>query len=165
MRVKSVWLLPAQPPLPQARMRSFQLAAVGSHTSMPMPAEVDGAPAGPGFPGPTRILTRQTSEGAVGGAGVAGVFANAMASPALNDLTSNTVVSTSGLKAVLIPSSQDKPVAGGGLVEDVLSSLPPQPEANKVRPLVDAMTANRLTDLEIRMVVSPLVGMRPANPS
>jgi hypothetical protein len=80
-----------------------------------------------------------------------------MASPALNDLTSNTVVSASGLKAVLMPSSQDKPVAGGGLVEGVLSSLPPHPAANKVRPLVDAMTANRLTDLEIRMVVSPLV--------
>src|ERR1041384_5755802 len=52
---------PAQPPPPITWMRLFQLAGDGSHTSMPMPADVDGSPAGPGLPGPTSSLTTQTS--------------------------------------------------------------------------------------------------------
>ena len=49
------------------------VGARGSQTSMPMPAEVEGSPAGPGLPGPTSSLTTQTSLSATGGAGVAGV--------------------------------------------------------------------------------------------
>ena len=64
MAVKLVSAEPDQPPLPYARMRSFQLAVVGSQISMPMPAEVDGAPAVPGLPGPTRSFTSHRSEGA-----------------------------------------------------------------------------------------------------
>src|SRR5437763_1947893 len=46
-----VWLPPAQPPPPATWMRRFQFAGVGSQISMPIPGDVDGAPAGPGFPG------------------------------------------------------------------------------------------------------------------
>src|SRR5450432_4537376 len=52
---------PCQAPPPMAWYRSFQLAGVGNQTSMPMPADVDGASAGPGLPGPTMIFTRQRS--------------------------------------------------------------------------------------------------------
>src|SRR3954447_7987400 len=52
---------PAQPPLPRAWMRLFQFIALGSQISMPIPGEVDGAPTGPGVPGPTLSLTTQTS--------------------------------------------------------------------------------------------------------
>src|SRR3982751_2546334 len=48
---------PAQPPPPSACTRLFQFAAEGSQISMPIPAEVDGAAAGPGLPGPTSTFT------------------------------------------------------------------------------------------------------------
>src|SRR6185295_7749492 len=59
-------------------MRLFQLAGAGSHTSMPIPGEVEGAPAGPGLPGPTSSLTMQTSAAAIGvvGPGVPSVSAS-----------------------------------------------------------------------------------------
>src|SRR3954468_5525824 len=81
-------------------MRWFQFAGVGSQISMPIPGEVEGAPAGPECPGPTRSLTMQTSLAATGGAGVAGVPESASASPFLYALTSNTVVSESGWNSV-----------------------------------------------------------------
>src|SRR6185503_15654136 len=58
---------PAQPPPPSACTRPFQFSTDGSQTSIPMPADVEGAPAGPGFPGPTRSLTTHTSFAATGG--------------------------------------------------------------------------------------------------
>jgi len=45
--VVDVWTPLAQPPPPLTWMRSFQFACAGSQTSMPMPADVDGASAGP----------------------------------------------------------------------------------------------------------------------
>src|SRR3954470_13209959 len=57
---------PIQPPPPTACTRLFQLALAGNQISMPMPAEVDGAPAGPGLPGPTLSLTMQMSLAAMG---------------------------------------------------------------------------------------------------
>src|ERR1700682_3832338 len=53
--------LPAHPPSPSVRFRPFHVAVEGSQISMPIPAEVDGASAGPGLPGPTFSLTRHTS--------------------------------------------------------------------------------------------------------
>ena len=105
-RVMFVCTPPAQPPPPIAWIRLFQLARAGSQTSMPMPAEVEGKPAGPGLPGPTSSLTTQTSLSATGGAGVAGVPDRASASPLLNALTSSTVVRESGLNSSFIVSSQ-----------------------------------------------------------
>ena len=71
-------------------MRSFQFFLVGNHSSMPMPGEVEGAPAVPGLPGPTSSLTRQTSLMATGGGGVAGVPDSARASPCLNSFVNST---------------------------------------------------------------------------
>ena len=72
---------------------------------MPIPADVDGAEAGPGFPGPTLSFTRQRSFGAMLGGGLAGVPDKAKGSPFLKALTSNTVVSASGLNAAFMLSS------------------------------------------------------------
>src|SRR5213075_1090476 len=96
--VNEVWLPPAQPPPPETWMRWFQLSRDGSQSSMPIPGEVDGAPTGPGLPGPTSSLTMQTSLAAigvveVGAPRVSGSFF-------LNALTSNTVVSESGWNSV-----------------------------------------------------------------
>src|SRR5262245_49704754 len=88
---------PAQPPPPSTWTRRFQFAAVGNQTSMPMPAEVDGASAGPGFPGPTLSLTRHTSLAASAGGGDAGVSGSASGSPLANALTNVTFVSALGL--------------------------------------------------------------------
>src|SRR5690242_4389420 len=41
--VSDVWTPPAQPPPPFTWMRRFHLASLGSQTSMPMPANVEGA--------------------------------------------------------------------------------------------------------------------------
>ena len=84
---------------------SFQFAgASAARSPMPMPGDVDGALAGPGLPGPTLSLTKQRSFAATGGVPV--VPDKAIGSPALNDLTSSTVVFASGLNAVFIVSSQ-----------------------------------------------------------
>src|SRR5438094_7482198 len=85
-------------------MRRFQFSRVGSQISMPIPGDVDGAPAGPGFPGPTSSLTAQTSLAAIGVEGLGVVSVSA--SPFLNALTSNTVVRESGRKSAFIVSSQ-----------------------------------------------------------
>src|SRR5678815_5021109 len=105
-------------------MRPFQFAGEGSHTSMPIPAEVEGAEAGPGFPGATLSLTRHRSFGATDG----DVPDNVNGSPFLNCLTSNTVVLASGLNAVLMLSSHVSAVgcgAGAGAGAESLS--PPHP--------------------------------------
>src|SRR3982751_4653361 len=85
-------------------MRLFQLPGVGSQISMPIPGEVEGAPTGPEFPGPTSSLTMQTSFAAIGvlAFGVPIVSGSFF----LNALTSNTVVSESGWNSVFIESSQ-----------------------------------------------------------
>src|SRR5687768_3350194 len=112
-------------------MRSFHAVGAGSHTSIPMPAEVDGASAVPALPGPTTILTRHRSLPATGGAGDAGVAVSASGSPCLNDLTATTCVFASGLKAVFMLSSQVSATgaeAGAGAgAEAGASSPPPQP--------------------------------------
>src|SRR5205085_4345211 len=95
MMVAASWLPPCQPPPPIACTRLFQLADVGSHTSMPIPAEVDGAPAGPGLPGPTLSFTKHMSLGAVGVEAVA-VPPRSSASPFLNAFTARTLVFASG---------------------------------------------------------------------
>src|SRR5712672_3239429 len=95
-------------------MRWFQFAGVGNQTSMPMPAEVEGALAGPGLPGPMLSLTKQRSFAATGGAGDAAVPDRAIGSPFRNALTSVTVVFASGLKAVFIESSQASATGDGG---------------------------------------------------
>ena len=105
-------------------MRSFHAAGAGSQTSMPMPAEVDGALAAPGLPGPTTNFTRQTSAAAAGGVPV--VPDSASGSPCLNDLTSTTVVLASGLNAVFMLSLQVSATAGAGAGAGAGLSLPPQ---------------------------------------
>src|SRR5215470_16323901 len=104
---------PAHPPPPRLWIRLFQLAAVGSQISNPMPAEVDGAPAGPDCPGPTFSLTRHRSAAAVGGVGPV-VAPSAIGSPCLNACTSSTVVLSSGLNAVFMESSQRSTAASTG---------------------------------------------------
>ena len=104
-KVMLVCTPPAQPPPPMAWMRLFQLARAGSQTSMPMPADVEGNPSGPGWPGPTSSLTTHTSLSATGGGGVAGVPERARGSPFLKALTSSTLVCRSGLKRSFIVSS------------------------------------------------------------
>src|SRR5512141_3113739 len=59
-------LPPAQPPPPSTWTRRFHFDVDGSQTLRPMPADVDGAPAGPGLPGPTLSLTTQRSAAAAG---------------------------------------------------------------------------------------------------
>lgn len=76
-------LPPTQPPPPFTWMRSFQLSGLGSHTSMPMPGDVEGASAGPGLPGPTLSLTTHTSDAAVRVLAV-GAPDSSKGSPALN---------------------------------------------------------------------------------
>ena len=104
-------------------MRLFQLPGAGSQTSMPIPGEVDGAPAGPGLPGPTSSLTMQTSLVAVGVVDVAAPLAS-NGSPFLNALTSNTLVLASGANPVFIVSLQDR-VAGTAGISGVIGSLDP----------------------------------------
>src|SRR6476619_4107279 len=103
---------------------SFQLAAVGSQISMPIPGEVEGALAAPVLPGPTLSLTKQRSFAATGGVPV--VPGKAIGSPALNDLTSSTVVFASGLNAVFIVSSQVSATGADTGASAALLSLPPQ---------------------------------------
>src|SRR5262245_53738385 len=106
-----------------------------------MPVEVDGAPAGPGLPGPTSSFTRHTSLAAVGGVGLVGVPDSASGSPFLKALTSVTVVLASGLKAVFIVSSHTKAVgAGVGVAAGALR--PPQASSNAV-----ATASQRLANL------------------
>ena len=71
--------------------RLFQFAGLGSHTSIPIPAEVDGASAGPGFPGPTFSFTKHMSLAAFGVCAVAEPE-RTKGSPFANALTSYTVV-------------------------------------------------------------------------
>src|SRR6185295_3692877 len=85
-------------------MRWFQFSRVGSQISIPIPGEVEGAPAGPGFPGPTSSLTMQTSFAAIGVVEVG--VPRVSGSFCLNALTSNTVVSESGRNSLFIESSQ-----------------------------------------------------------
>src|SRR5216684_1549806 len=94
---------PAQPRPPTTCTRLFQLAGLGSHTSIPMPGEVDGAPAGPGFPGPTFSSTMHRSLAAVTPDAVPLTLISSLF---LNAFTSVTVVFASGLNAVFIESSQ-----------------------------------------------------------
>src|SRR2546422_7009492 len=82
----------------------FQAVGAGSQTSRPMPAEVDGAPAGPALPGPTSSFTRHTSAPVTGGAGEARVPDKANESPALKAFTRVKVVFSSGLQAGFILS-------------------------------------------------------------
>jgi hypothetical protein len=120
---------PAQPPPPRLWILLFQAVVAGSHTSMPMPAELEGALADASAkPGPTTSLTRHRSVAAVGGVPV--VPGSARGSPCLNDLTSTTVVSASGLNAAFMLSSQLSNAAGGagvGAGAGAGLSLPPQP--------------------------------------
>src|SRR5258705_162632 len=81
---------------------------------MPIPGEVEGALAAPALPGPTSSLTKHRSLAAVGVLGVTTVPDKAIWSPALNDLTSATVVFASGLNAVFIVSSQANATGAGG---------------------------------------------------
>jgi hypothetical protein len=85
----------------------------GSQTSMPMPGEVEGAPAGPGLPGPTLSLTMHRSLAA---SVPVALPSRLRSSPFLNCFTSRTVVFASGLNAVLRLSSQVSAsgAAGGG---------------------------------------------------
>src|SRR5215831_4144008 len=108
MSVVEAWLPHAHPPPPRFWILLFHALGVGSHTSIPMPGEVEGAPDPSWNPGPTTILTKHKSAAAVGGVGVAGVPDNARESPCLNAWTSTTLVLESGLKAVFIESSHFK---------------------------------------------------------
>src|ERR1700754_65962 len=85
---------PEKPPDPLNSSVPFQTAFSGSQTSTPIPADVEGAPAGPGLPGPMLSLTRHRLKGAVFGAGLAGVPESAIGSPVLKALTKVTVVSS-----------------------------------------------------------------------
>ena len=87
-------------------MRSFQLACVGSQTSMPMPCEYERAVLSFSAvtPGPTNSLTRHRSAAAI--IGGLGTSCAASSSPFFTSRTAITEVSASGWKAVLIPSSQ-----------------------------------------------------------
>ena len=102
----------ANPPEKTLASQTFDLNINGTQIGaefgyqLALPGDVDGAPAGPAWPGPTNSLTRHRSTGAVGGAGVAGVADSETASPDLKALTSNTDVSAFVLKAVLRVSSQ-----------------------------------------------------------
>src|ERR1039458_7829661 len=108
-------------------MRWFQFAVVGSQTSIPMPAEVDGAPAGPGLPGPTWSFTKQRSFPAVGVVDV-GVPVSRRESPFLNCFTNSTVVLASGGKAVFMESSQVSATgADAGAGVEGVDPPPPQP--------------------------------------
>ena len=153
--------LPPKPPSANAWMRWFQLAFDGSQASMPMPADVDGAPAGPALPGPTINLTRQTSFTATGGVGVAGVPDSASESPFLNDFTSVTVVFASGLNAVFSVSSQTSGVAAGapptGLPAPP-SSLPPQAARSAVATAAtaDPVRGPRCEFVAVSFMSSPL---------
>src|SRR6476660_491648 len=93
-------------------MRSFQVSRLGSRTSIPIPADVDGAPSGPWFPGPIKSLTIHRSPPAIGVVAL-GVPVRSSGSPFLNDLTSRTFVSALPPMAVLRPSSQDIPAEDG----------------------------------------------------
>jgi hypothetical protein len=96
-------------------MRSFQLEGAGSQTSMPMPSEYERAVLSFSAvaPGPTSSFTRQMSAAAVIGCGASGAFNS---SPFLTWRTATTLVSSSGLKAVLIPSSQGSCCAKAGVI-------------------------------------------------
>jgi hypothetical protein len=113
------------------RFRPFHVAGEGSQISMPIPAEVDGASAGPGLPGPTFNLTRHTSFEATSGGGDAGVPDNASRSPFLNALTKVTVVLASGLNAVFIQSSQVNAMVGAQLSSSSESSPSQAAEAGR----------------------------------
>jgi hypothetical protein len=80
---------------------------------MPIPAEVDGAPAVPGLPGPTRSFTKHRSEGAFGVLAFA-VPESRSGSLALKAWTSSTEVLASGLKAVFRLSSHFRSATGAG---------------------------------------------------
>src|SRR5690606_6856522 len=87
-------------------------------------ADVEGAPAGPGFPGPTRSLTKHRSACAVNGL-LGMIPPESNASPFLNDFTSKTLVKASGLNASFMLSSQLRATGSeGGIV-----FLPPSPHA------------------------------------
>src|SRR5438552_4918234 len=85
-------------------MRSFQLACVGSQTSMPIPSEYERAALSFSAvtPGPTSSLTRHMSAAAVTGFGASTAISS---SPFFTERTATTVVSASGRKAALMPSS------------------------------------------------------------
>src|SRR5471032_1933191 len=70
---------------------------------MPIPGEVEGAPAGPGLPGPTFSFTRHSSLGA---STLDGVPVRFISWPFLKAWTSVTVVFASGLNAAFMESSQ-----------------------------------------------------------
>src|SRR5689334_3129505 len=111
-------------------MREFHAAGEGSHTSMPMPDELEGAEGDASAkPGPTTSFTRHMSAAAVGGVPV--VPDSASASPCLNDFTSTTLVFASGAKAVFIVSSQASSVGAGGGAGGVGAGagLSPPPQA------------------------------------
>src|ERR1017187_2184680 len=91
-----------------------------------MPTDVEGAPTGPGLPGPTLIFTMQRSFAATGGTGAAGVPDRASESPFLNALTKVTVVFTSGLNAAIIELSHVSN-AGGATALTLLLELLLQP--------------------------------------
>src|SRR3954452_7490693 len=116
IRVVSAWNPPAQPPLPYERMIPFQLVGAGSQTSIPMPADVDGAAGLPGLPGPTSSFTRHRSAGVAAGAGSAGVPASATGDPAGKACTSSTLVWGSGWKRCVMLSSQLAAAGGAGTV-------------------------------------------------
>src|SRR5215217_8957024 len=65
--VSPMMALPPNPPSVMLWMRLFQFAGDGSHISTCIPEDVDGAPAGPGLPGPIVSFTRHMSFTATGG--------------------------------------------------------------------------------------------------
>src|SRR6478672_10245935 len=140
-------------------MRWFQFSRAGSQISMPIPGEVDGAPAGPGFPGPTSSLTMQTSLAAMGGGGVAGVPESASASPFLNALTSNTVVSESGWNSVFKSSQL------GNLLSSFANAACEQSASDSARPIAHAKEplftcGERCLTILISLVVIPARALR-----
>src|SRR3954465_13684505 len=95
-------------------MRSFQLACVGSQTSMPMPSDQERAVLSFSAmaPGPTSSFTRQRSAAAVMGCDASGAFSS---SPFLTSRTAMADVAAAGRKAVLMPSSQESGSANAGV--------------------------------------------------
>src|SRR4051812_13168283 len=106
-----------------------------------MPGDVEGAPAGPGLPGPTTSFTMHASAVATGVLAVAAP--KVRASPFLKDLTAVTVVFASGANCVFKVSSHTRAccAAGGGTGE---SSPPPQALKSERKAPEKAALRNRL---------------------
>src|ERR1700676_2278464 len=98
--------LPAHPPPPKTCTLLFH--GLGNHTSIPIPGDVEGDPAMPGFPGPISSLIRQRSRIADRFVGMPSRFRS---SPLANALTRLTLTFASGMSLLLIESLQGNSVA------------------------------------------------------